>query len=427
VVAVLRMGAVSTPITADSYRSVRALTEAIAAPLSAEDQTAQSMADVSPTKWHRAHTTWFFEEFVLTPNLAGYSAFDPKYRFLFNSYYESVGDRHPRANRGVITRPGIDEVAAYRAHIDAAMDELFAAEISDDVLALVELGLHHEQQHQELALMDIKHVLSQNVLDPVYRDTTVERSTSSALEWIEIDGGIVSIGHSNDGFAFDNESPSHQQFVAPYALASRPVNCGEVLSFIADGGYSRPELWLSDGWAVVQRDGWTAPLYWSNEDGEWTHFTLSGRRPIDRNAPVSHVSYYEADAIARWLDSRLPTEAEWEHAAGSVPVVGNFFDLNVLAPFSGVAESGSLRQMFGDVWEWTASAYQPYPGFRAAPGAVGEYNGKFMVNQQVLRGGCSLTPTEHIRPTYRNFFPPASRWQVAGLRLARDRNEQASG
>ena len=420
------MPGVSVPISAESFRSVRALTEAIAAPLSAEDQTAQSMDDVSPTKWHRAHTTWFFEEFVLAPNLGGYSVFDPNYGFLFNSYYESVGDRHPRANRGVITRPGIDEVAAYRAHVDAAMDELFAAEIPNHVLALIELGLHHEQQHQELALMDIKHVLSQNVLDPVYRATTVERSNASVLEWIDVDGGVVSIGHCNDGFAFDNESPSHQQVVSPYALASRPVNCGEVLSFIADGGYSRAELWLSDGWAVVQRESWTAPLYWSNDGGEWTHFTLSGRQSIERNAPVSHVSYYEADAIARWMDARLPTEAEWEHAARTVPVVGNFLDLNVLAPFSGIAESGSLRQMFGDVWEWTASAYQPYPGFRAAPGAVGEYNGKFMVNQQVLRGGCSLTPAEHIRPTYRNFFPPASRWQVAGLRLARDRNEHTS-
>jgi ergothioneine biosynthesis protein EgtB len=420
------MPSVSVPISAESFRSVRALTEAIAAPLSAEDQTAQSMADVSPTKWHRAHTTWFFEEFILAPNLAGYCVFDLRYRFLFNSYYESVGDRHPRANRGVVTRPGIAEVAAYRAHVDAAMDELFAAEISDDVLALVELGLHHEQQHQELALMDIKHVLSQNVLDPVYRSTDVERSIASAIEWIDVDGGVVSIGHSNDGFAFDNESPSHHQVVAPYALASRPVNCGEFLSFIADGGYSRAELWLSDGWATVKREGWTTPLYWSNHDGEWTQFTLSGRRPIDRNAPASHVSYYEADAIARWMDARLPTEAEWEHAARTVPAVGNFLDLDVLAPFSGVAESGSLRQMFGDVWEWTASAYQPYPGYRAASGAVGEYNGKFMVNQQVLRGGCSLTPAEHIRPTYRNFFPPDARWQVAGLRLARDRNETTS-
>lgn len=419
----LSIGAVTLSITADSYRSVRALTEAIATPLSAEDQTAQSMDDVSPTKWHRAHTTWFFEEFVLVPNLTDYSVFDPAYRYLFNSYYEAVGERHPRSERGAITRPGIDDIAAYRAHVDAAMEQLLSSELNDDVLALIELGLHHEQQHQELALMDIKHVLSRNVLDPMYRSTVAERATASPLEWVAFDGGVVTVGHDGDGFAFDNESPLHEQVVQPFALASRPVSCGEVLSFIADGGYSRPELWLSDGWATVQREGWTAPLYWSNDDGEWTHFTLSGRQPLDRNAPVAHVSYYEADAIARWMDARLPTEAEWELAAKGMAVEGNLLDLDVLTPRSIGDSSSGLRQLFGDVWEWTSSAYQPYPGFRAAPGAVGEYNGKFMVNQQVLRGGCCFTPVGHIRPTYRNFFTPASRWPVTGLRLARDGNE----
>lgn len=405
-----------------TYRSVRALTESIAAPLSAEDQTAQSMPDVSPTKWHRAHTTWFFEEFVLVPHLAEYQVFDPKFGFLFNSYYEAVGDRHPRPERGVITRPGVTEIVEYRRHVDSAVERLFDVAPAEEVLELIELGLHHEQQHQELALMDIKHVLSRNVLDPVYRSAEYQRHVAPPLEWHSFEGGLVAIGHEGDDFAFDNETPRHERFLAPFEIANRPVTCGEFLSFIADGGYCRPELWLSDGWAMVQSQRLESPLYWDNDDGMWTQFTLAGRVPLDRNVPLAHVSFYEADAFARWMDVRLPTEAEWELAARELNVEGNFLDFDVLAPRTAEQSPSGLSQMFGDVWEWTSSAYEPYPGFRSAPGAVGEYNGKFMINQQVLRGGSCLTPREHVRSTYRNFFPPAARWPVTGVRLARDGN-----
>lgn len=411
----------------DSYRQVRTLTEAIAEPLSAEDQTAQSMPDVSPTKWHRAHVTWFFEEFVLAPNLAGYRPFHPRYQFLFNSYYNAVGDRHPRPERGVVTRPGIAEIGDYRAHVDAAMVDLIGGGLSDEVAGLIELGLHHEQQHQELALMDIKHVLSRNVLDPVYRPAPAETGEPGAgsVRWHEHSGGLVEIGHDGHGFAFDNEGPRHQHFLHPFVIADRPVSCGEVLAFIADGGYERPELWLSDGWATVLAQGWDAPLYWRSEGGDdWSIFTLGGRKAVDPDEPVCHVSYYEADAIARWADARLPTEGEWEAVAAGRAIGGNLLDLDVLHPTPAVAslaegDSGP-GQLFGDVWEWTASAYLPYPGFRVAAGAVGEYNGKFMVNQQVLRGGGCLTPPGHVRATYRNFFPPAARWPMTGVRLAND-------
>jgi ergothioneine biosynthesis protein EgtB len=431
------------PDLADRYLEVRALTEAIAAPLSAEDQTAQSMPDVSPTKWHRAHTTWFFEEFLLGPHLAGYQVFDPAFRYLFNSYYEAVGSRHPRAQRGVITRPGIDGVAAYRRHVDAAMGHLLTdpAGLPADVADLVELGLHHEQQHQELALMDIKHVLAANVTDPVYRadpehDPTAEPGPTGPPTWFEHPGGAVEIGHATAGFAFDNEQPRHCVHLVPFALATRPVTCGEVLAFMADDGYRRAELWLSDGWATASTERWEAPLYWHRESGDrWSVFTLSGRRPVDPREPVVHVSYYEADAIARWSGARLPTEAEWEAVAAGRPATGSLLDLDAghghlhprAAPTAWGAEvaptvpqAPPVGQLFGDVWEWTASAYLPYPGFRTAPGAVGEYNGKFMVNQHVLRGGSCITPTGHVRATYRNFFPPAARWAFSGLRLARD-------
>lgn len=404
-------------LTLESYRRVRDLTEVLAEPLSAEDQTVQSMADVSPTKWHRAHVTWFFETFVLTPNVPGYEPFHPGFGYLFNSYYEQVGKRHPRPDRGLLTRPGAEEVGAYRRHVDAAM-AAFLPEAPDEALALVELGLHHEQQHQELLLMDIKHVLSVNPLSPAYRYDLADGpgGPDRRAGWVEHPGGLVDIGHAGEGFAFDNEGPRHSQWLEPFALADRAVTNGDWLAFVDDGGYRRPELWLSDGWAAVQAAEATAPLYWRWDEGGWTEFTLAGAEPLDTGRPVAHVSYHEADAFARWADARLPTEAEWEAVAAGRPVVGRSLDPDRLRPETG--PSGDLG-LFGDVWEWTSSAYLPYPGYRPAAGAVGEYNGKFMVGQHVLRGGSCVTPTGHVRPTYRNFFPPGAQWAFSGLRLAR--------
>lgn len=417
----------------ERFCRVRALTEALSAPLSAEDQTAQSMADVSPTKWHRAHTTWFFEEFLLRARGTDYVEFDPYYRYLFNSYYEAVGDRHPRPERGVITRPGIDEIAKYRRHVDHAMLELMSTVDVSAVLPLIELGLHHEQQHQELLLMDIKHVLSRNVLDPAYGERgavdVAQAAPAPAAHWCGFPGGLVEVGHDSNGFAFDNEGPRHRHYVEEFSLASRLVTCGEVADFIADGGYQRHELWLSDGWALAQAQRWDAPLYWRREGPhEWSVFTLSGRAALQRDEPVCHVSYFEADAIARWAGARLPTEFEWETAATAMlqtqatQHAGHLLDVNSLHPRPAppAAAPHGPSQLFGDVWEWTSSAYLPYPGFRPAVGAVGEYNGKFMVNQHVLRGGSCLTPPGHVRASYRNFFPPAARWPMTGLRLARD-------
>ncbi len=402
--------------TVESYRLVRARTEALSEPLSPEDQTVQSMADVSPTKWHRAHVTWFFETFVLAPKLPGYEPFHPDFGYLFNSYYEQVGDRHPRPERGLLTRPGAEEVGVYRRHVDGAMDELFA-DPPEDALGLVELGLHHEQQHQELLLMDIKHVLSLNPLRPAYRElATRPGGPARPQSWVEHAGGLVEVGHDGAGFAFDNEGPRHSEWLEPFALADRPVTNGDWLAFVDDGGYRRPELWLSDGWAAVQGAAATAPFYWRWRDGGWTEFTLAGSDPLDLSRPVVHVSYYEADAYARWAGARLPTEAEWEAVATSHPVSGRSLDPERLRPETG--PPGDLG-LFGDVWEWTSSAYLPYPGFRPASGAVGEYNGKFMVGQHVLRGGSCVTPAGHVRPTYRNFFPPGAQWAFAGLRLAR--------
>jgi ergothioneine biosynthesis protein EgtB len=405
----------------ERYWAVRALTETIAEPLSPEDQTAQSMPDVSPTKWHRAHTTWFFETFVLDRYQPGYRVFHPSFGYLFNSYYEAVGSRHPRHARGVITRPGASEVGAYRRHVDSAMLELLSGDPGPDLLAFAELGLRHEQQHQELMLMDIKHVLSANVTDPTYRPSTVTPRTAAAPGWHDHDGGLVEVGHDGDGFSFDNERPRHRVLLAPFSLASRAVTAGDVVEFIGAGGYQRPELWLSDGWATVQSEGWSAPLYWRHEGlDDWSVYTLGGRRALDPNEPVCHISYYEADAIARWAGARLPSEHEWEAVAAPMPPDGAFLDLDVLHPQAAVDRGDGPAQLFGDVWEWTASAYLPYPGFRTAPGAVGEYNGKFMVNQHVLRGGACVTPVGHASATYRNFFPPAARWPFTGLRLARD-------
>jgi len=415
------------------YRGVRALTEALAAPLHAEDQVVQSMPDVSPTKWHRAHTTWFFETFLLRPSQPGYRPFHDKFAFLFNSYYEAAGPRHARPERGLLSRPTVAEVTEYREHVDRAMTA-FVTGVSGDrwseVAPLVDLGLHHEQQHQELLLMDIEHVLSVNPLDPAYRATPFPDTEESPAGWVEHDGGLVEIGHDTSdpvaGFAFDNEGPLHSVHLEPYRLADRLVTAGEWREFIDDGGYERPDLWLSDGWHTVRARGWEAPLYWRRDGSDWTVFTLSGRRALTASEPVVHVSHYEADAYARWAGARLPTEFEWEHAATGLTVGGRFLPADpaeaagaVLHPTAAPGGAGTgLRQVYGDVWEWTASAYLPYPRFRPAPGAVGEYNGKFMSDQMVLRGGACVTPEGHLRPTYRNFFPPAARWMFSGVRLA---------
>ena len=407
---------------AAAYSAVRRTTERLASPLSAEDQTVQSMPDVSPTKWHRAHVTWFFETFVLGPNVAAYRPYDDTFAYIFNSYYEALGDRHPRSERGLISRPGIDEVARYREFIDEAMGSFLEGELEQGVPELITLGLHHEQQHQELLLMDIKHVLSRNPMRPVYvpeRRGPRDGAAPPKAGWIEHAGGVAEIGHTGSGFGFDNEFPRHRVFLTPFALADRPVTCGEWMSFIEDGGYSRPEFWLSDGWSEVMAQGWNAPLYWFHVAGEphqWQQFTLSGVRPVDPDEPVCHVSYYEADAFAHWTGKRLPTEAEWEAIATVAGEGANFLGPEAPHPRPALTTNALL----GDVWEWTSSAYTPYPGFRAAPGAVGEYNGKFMVSQYVLRGGCCATPPGHARTTYRNFFPPRARWAFSGVRLAQD-------
>jgi ergothioneine biosynthesis protein EgtB len=386
----------------DEYRRVRDETETLAAPLSAEDQVVQSMPDVSPTKWHRAHTTWFFETFLLTPSLPGYNVFDPGFGYLFNSYYEAVGPRHPRPHRGLLSRPSVAEIAHYRMHVDAAMHELIDT-CDDTAAALIELGLHHEQQHQELLLMDIKHVLHCNPTDPAYVERRPLQARSTAPRVVDVTGGDVQVGYGGNSFAFDNEGPRHVVFLEPFRIHDSLVSAGEWLEFIADGGYTRPELWLSDGWYAVQEHQWDAPLYWRNDgDDGWSVFTLAGRRALDPGEPVVHVSHYEADAFANWRGERLPTEFEWEHAVTSTP-------------------SGTLRDVDNVAWQWTASAYLPYPRFRPAAGAVGEYNGKFMSGQMTLRGGARITPSGHTRPTYRNFFPPGSRWMYSGVRLAADR------
>lgn len=405
------------------YDTIRRRTEALAAPLSPEDCAVQSMPDASPVKWHLAHTTWFFETFVLAEALPGYRAFDPAFRVLFNSYYVGVGDRHPRPERGLLTRPDLATVRAYRAHVDAAMRILLARADDADLASHIELGLQHEQQHQELILTDAKHLLSRNPLEPVYRaGWPLAEVSPQPCGWVEFDGGLVEIGHAGAGFAFDNESPRHRAHLAPYALASRPVTHGEFAAFVDDRGYERPELWLSAGWDVVAQRGWRAPMYWTRRGDRWTTFTLHGRVPIDPHTPMVHLSFYEAEAYARWAGARLPTEAEWEVAAAGAPVEGNLLESGVLhpMPLAAAPPPGRAAQIFGDVWEWTRSDYAPYPGYRPAAGALGEYNGKFMAGQYVLRGGSCATPAAHVRATYRNFSPPDARWQFSGVRLARD-------
>lgn len=416
---------VRSTVAVEDFLAVRTETEALAAPLSAEDQQIQSMVDCSPTKWHRAHTTWFFETFLLRPHLPGYVEFDPDHRYLYNSYYELIGDRHPRHERGLITRPSAEEVGLYRAHVDEAMTRLFDLVLPDDpeLVPLVALGMQHEQQHQELLLSDIKHVLSKNPTRPAYHDRhTPPPGTNPSWEWVEFEGGLVEIGVSESSeFHFDNEGPRHLVHLEPFRLADRLVTNGDWLDFMAADGYHESRHWLSEGWALVQQESWDAPLYWEATSSGWHTHTMHGFVPIDPSEPVCHISHFEADAFAHWAGGRLPTEAEWEHAARDIDIEGNFAGNRLLQPAPVASESsGRLRQMFGDVWEWTSSSYSPYPGFRAPDGAVGEYNGKFMSNQYVLRGGAAITPDGHVRSTYRNFFPSASRWIFSGLRLASD-------
>ena len=408
----------------DRYLSIRATSHDLAAPLSAEDCAIQSMPDASPVKWHLAHTTWFFETFVLAPHQPGYRPFDPSYRVLFNSYYVTVGDRHPRPERGMLSRPGLEDILAYRRHVDEAMHALLAPQASSPELnALIELGMQHEQQHQELILTDVKHLLSRNPLKPAYqKQWPLTPIRARERRWMTFEGGMHEIGHAGDGFCFDNEAPRHRVWLNGFLIASHPVTHGDFVEFIDDGGYRRPELWLSAGWDAVAAGGWRAPQYWAQRGEGWRSFTLHGEVPVDPHTPICHVSFYEADAFARWAHSRLPTEAEWEVAARDASLAGNFLESGALHPLAlrEAPADGTLAQAFGDVWEWTRSDYGPYPGFQAPPGAVGEYNGKFMCGQYVLRGGSCATPASHIRPTYRNFFPPEARWQFSGLRLARD-------
>ncbi len=382
----------------EAFRTVRAETERRAAHLSAEDQIVQSMADASPAKWHRAHTTWFFETFLLKPHAAGYAEFDERFGFLFNSYYVAAGPRHARPERGLITRPNVEEVAAYRDHVDRAVDGLIAAAdpaTLGKIVPIIEIGLHHEQQHQELMLTDILHAFAQNPTNPVYDSAWQMPACESGRDYAKIPSGIRSIGFDGDGFSFDNEHPAHQVLLQEAIVARNLVTNGEWLEFMADGGYTSHDLWLSDGWAKVEAEGWDAPGYWHNIDGNWFTLTLGGLRPVDPAAPVLHISYYEADAFARWAGKHLPTEAEWEVAA----------------------RAGLLSDAFGVGWQWTRSAYLAYPGYRAMEGALGEYNGKFMINQMVLRGSSLATPEGHARASYRNFFPPHARWQFSSLRL----------
>jgi formylglycine-generating enzyme required for sulfatase activity len=455
----------------DRYRQVRDFSETLAAPLSSEDCCIQSMPDVSPTKWHLAHTSWFFETFLLEGR-AGYEPFDPQFRVLFNSYYNGVGEQFPRPQRGLLSRPSLADVLYYRQYVDEALHKHLAnQEIDARTRQILEIGLQHEQQHQELILTDIKHVLAQNPLLPVYREgethwegkapaapkehrASVEDSRSQGASfagtasyaereapssnqggrdqttcggsagaspsrdsWQHFDEGLYEIGHAGDGFAYDNESPRHRAFLEGFSLTDRTVTCGQWLQFMQEGGYEDPRLWLSLGWSSVQEHGWQAPLYWFERDGRWWQFTLAGAQPIGPDDPVCHVSYFEADAFARWCGARLPTEAEWEVAAADQPIAGNFVD-TLLAKDAPLHPRGSTG-MFGNVWEWTASPYTPYPGYAPPDGALGEYNGKFMSQQYVLRGGSVATHSSHIRPTYRNFFPPEARWQFSGLRLAR--------
>ena len=405
------------------YRSVRCATERLAAPLTPEDCAAQSMPDASPVKWHLAHTSWFFETFVLDAAAPGYRSFAPAFRALFNSYYNAVGEPYSRPRRGLLTRPDLETVRAYRAHVDRHLIAHLQHGVGAELAEVVELGLQHEQQHQELILTDVKHLLAANPLRPAYRADRAAPAPGSApqLRWQRHEPGIRSVGAHASHFHFDNEAPRHRVWLEGFELASRPATAREFLAFLADGGYERPELWLAEGWDAVRSLGWRAPAYWERREGAWLAFTFAGLRPLDLDAPVCHISYYEADAFARWSGARLPSEAEWEIAADDAALEGNFVESDRLQPALAPEDGrpGPL-QLFGDVWEWTASPYAAYPGYRPPAGALGEYNGKFMCSQIVLRGGSCLTPADHVRASYRNFFPPAARWQMSGVRLARD-------
>ncbi len=413
-----REGHAATVPLQQRFVEVRAQTERLAQNLSAEDCALQSMADASPVKWHLAHTTWFFETFVLAGAITGYQPFHPLFRSLFNSYYVGVGPRHPRPQRGLLSRPCLEEVLAYRRHVNGRIAAMLDAG-APAWGAMIELGVQHEQQHQELILTDLKHLFSHNPMLPVYAPAPPAATAVPALyKWMAQPDGLRRIGYEGDAFCFDNELPRHRVFLEAYEIATRPVTNAEYAAFMADGGYERHELWLAEGWDVKNAQGWQAPLYWQREGDAWLAFSLHGLRAPDAAAPVSHVSFFEADAYARWAGARLPTEAEWESYAATQQVDGHFAGDGGCEPRA--AAHAAATQVFGDVWEWTRSAYEPYPGYRAAPGAVGEYNGKFMSNQTVLRGGSCATPRSHIRASYRNFFPAAARWQFSGIRLARD-------
>jgi ergothioneine biosynthesis protein EgtB len=404
-----------------AYEQVRAWTMRLVEPLTAEDQMVQSMPDASPSKWHLAHTAWFFETFLLSEHLPGYQTFDPDFRQVYNSYYKKLGAHPVRSTRGTFSRPPLDRVLEYRHAVDESMSKLLHMDLPAEVQALVDIGLNHEQQHQELILTDIKHGFWSQPLRPPYRARKAPpaRDSSVEMQWIDFPGGVDAIGYAGAGFAFDNEYPRHEVLLQPYRLASRLVTNAEFLRFIEDDGYRRPELWLSEGWDTVCQQGWAHPLYWDRTDAGWQQFTIAGMEEIGPSEPACHISYFEADAYARWAGARLPREDEWEVAAPAIPVEGNFAESELFAPTAAANASG-LQQMFGDVWEWTASPYVAYPGFRTAAGAVGEYNGKFMCNQFVLRGGSCATPRSHMRASYRNFFPAHARWQFTGIRLAAD-------
>ncbi|NND72433.1 MAG: ergothioneine biosynthesis protein EgtB [Rhodothermales bacterium] len=406
----------------ERYLAVRHQTDTLCDPLEVEDYVVQSMEDASPVRWHIAHTTWFFETFVLRPYLSGYTEYNTRFQYLFNSYYVQAGERFSRPDRGMLSRPTVREIGAYRSHVDHHMTELLSSVSDDEVLRVVEIGLNHEQQHQELILTDLKHMLSRNPLYPAYRN--IESSSDQdpgAIEWTRFDGGLVEVGTNGPGFFFDNEGPRHKVYLEPFKLANRLVTNGEFVEFVEAGGYDHAPYWLSEGFATREREGWTCPPYWSKRDDEWHRFTLGGLQPVNPNEPVSQISYFEADAFARWAGARLATEFEWEHASMTVSHDGNFVDNGKYSvETADPGRSSELQGMFGNLWEWTRSQYSPYPGYEAEPGALGEYNGKFMSNQFVLRGGSFATARSHIRATYRNFFPAYARWQFTGIRLARD-------